>query len=302
MKYYVGIDIGGTRIKMGVIDETGKVCTQTNEPTSTKREDLMMQVKHFIDHHKDSYHIEGVGISVPGMVQENGFMKTSGAIKCFLHHNMRDEFMELLKLPVVMENDSKSAAEAERWIGAGKGIDNFVCFTLGTAVGGAIYINGKLHRGLGNMAGEFGVCLVGRESQNYNEQSFSYCAAVVAGLCRNYSYKVKERVLDAKEIYRRAHAHDEIAQACIEEFYHDVAILLVNTAMSVAPDVFLIGGGISSNQEAMDGIKKAYQKVCEDYHILTLIEMPTIQACLCRNDAGMIGAVHAFLSRTTDKK
>lgn len=300
MNYYVGVDIGGTRIKMGIIDETGNVCIQENEPTSKEREDLLMQVKHFIDRHKQIYVIQGVGISVPGMVQENGYMKTSGAIKCFLKRNMRDEFMELLQLPVIMENDSKSAAEAEAWIGAGKGIDNFVCFTLGTAVGGAIYINGSLHRGLGNMAGEFGVTLVGREPHDYNEQSFSYHAAVVAGLCRNYSYKVKERVLDAKEIYRRAHEHDEIAQACIKEFYHNVATLLVNTAMTIAPQVFLIGGGISSNEEAMQGIQNAYEELCKEYHILTLIDMPVIQTCKCRNEAGMIGAVHAFLTRNIE--
>ena len=144
-------------------------------------------------------------------------------------------------------------------------------------------------------AGEFGIALCGKEKGNYNEQSFSYSAAVVAGLCRNYSYRVKERVLDAKEIYRRAHENDQDAIACIEQFYHDVALLLINTAVIIAPDAILIGGGISANEEAMHGIISAYEEIIQDYHVLSLVEMPKILACKLKNEAGMIGAARKLM-------
>lgn len=294
MKVYAGIDIGGTRIKMGIIDETGKILIQENEATQKDKEPLMKQIKTFIERH-DIYVVEGVGISMPGIARSDGYMQTSGAIKCFLKRNMKTDLQEYLHLPVEIENDSKSAAIAEKWIGAAQKLDNFVCFTLGTAVGGAIFIDGKLVRGLGGMAGEFGIALCGKQAGNYDEQSFSYCAGVVAGLCRNYSYRVKERVLDAVEIFHRAHQGDQDAQECIQQFYHDVAVLLVNTAAILAPEALLIGGGISANEEAMREIKKEYEKISQEYHVLSLVQMPALYPCQLKNEAGMIGAVRNLM-------
>lgn len=294
MKRYAGIDIGGTRIKMGIIDETGNVIVQENEATQSEREQLMMQIKSFIERHKE-YEIQGVGISMPGIARSDGYMQTSGAIKCFLKRNMKIDLQEFLHLPVEIENDSNSAGIAEKWIGAAQNLDNFVCFTLGTAVGGAIFIDGKLVRGLGGMAGEFGIALCGKETGNYDEQSFSYCAGVVAGLCRNYSYRVRERVLDAMEIFHRAHQGDNDAKECIKQFYHDTAVLLVNTAMIVAPEMMLIGGGISANEEAMNGIRQEYENIIQEYHVLTLLDMPGMVTCQLKNEAGMIGAVRNLM-------
>lgn len=290
MKYYAGIDIGGTYIKMGIINEEGKICLDEKEETSKDRMALMQQIKGFLLRHSN-YDVEAVGISTPGIVRTDGYMQTSGAIKCFFHRNMKTEFEEYLHLPVVIENDGKAAACAEKWQGAAKNNHNFVCLTLGTAIGGAIYINDKLYRGLGGLAGEFGISLAGHQKDHYEEQSFSYQAATVAGLCRHYSYRVHERVLDAMEIMIRASQGDEIAQECLEEFYHSVAVLLMNVAVIIAPEVILIGGGISSNDEVMNNITNEYQQICQKYHVLSLIDMPIIQPCQLHNQAGMIGAV-----------
>lgn len=294
MKYYAGIDIGGTRIKMGIINEEGEICFSENEETSKERTLLMQQVKDFLYRHSE-YPVEAVGISTPGIVRNDGYMQTSGAIKCFFHRNMKTEFEECLKLPVIIENDGKSAACAEKWQGAAKDIDNFVCLTLGTAIGGAIYIDGKLYRGLGGLSGEFGISLAGHQKGDYDEQSFSYHAATVAGLCRHYSYRVHERVLDAQEIMKRANQGDEIAEECLKEFYHSVAVLLINVAVMIAPEVILIGGGISSNKEVMENIVADYQQICQDYHVLSLVDMPRIRTCHLHNRAGMIGAVAPFI-------
>lgn len=290
MKYYAGIDIGGTRIKMGILNEEGEICLSENEETSKERILLIQQVKDFLLRHSE-YPVKAVGISTPGIVRSDGYMQTSGAIKCFFHHNMKTDFEESLNLPVIIENDGKAAACAEKLQGAAKDINNFVCLTLGTAIGGAIYIDGKLYRGLGGLAGEFGISLAGHQKGDYDEQSFSYHAATVAGLCRHYSYRVHERVLDAQEIMKRANQGDEIAEECLKEFYHSVAVLLMNVAVTIAPEVILIGGGISSNKEVMENIVADYQQICQDYHVLSLVDMPRIQTCHLHNQAGMIGAV-----------
>lgn len=297
MPYYAGVDIGGTRCKLGIIDEHGQVLVHENEPTQQERAKLMGQIQAFIERHQQEYPVCGVGISTPGVVRDDGFLLTSGAIKCFLQRNMKQEFEALLGLPVHMENDSKCAAAGEKWIGAAVNLTDFVCITLGTAVGGAVYIHGQLYRGLGGLAGDFGVGLLGRKKGEYSEQSVSGHAGVVAGLCRHYSMQVRERILDAKEIFERSAQGDQLAQSCIEEFYHDVAVLLVNIAVSVAPSQILIGGGISANETAMNGIRKAFDQLCQTYHVLTLVEMPEILNCALKNDAGMIGAVYPLIQK-----
>lgn len=294
MKNYVGIDIGGTNIKLGVINEIGEILHQEVLDTEKEYDALLLCMKKFIKCN-EHYAIQGIGISTPGIVTTDGYMQTSGAIKCFLHRFIKQELEEYFSLPVAVENDAKCAAAGEKWLGSAKELSDFVCLTLGTAVGGALYHNGKLHRGLGGLAGEFGVALSSLTRDSYDEASYSYHAATVAGLCRSYSMKVKERVLDAKEIYRRCEQGDQIAEECIQEFYHACAVLFVNIACMIAPEVILIGGGISNNQEAMKGMQSAYEDIISEYPILSLIQMPKLRTCTCRNHAGMLGAVYTLL-------
>lgn len=297
MKYYVGIDIGGTKIKFGIVSETGEILARDLVDTPKEYEAMMEAISDFLHQHKE-VDLAGIGVSTPGIVRADGYLQTSGAIKCFLHHHLQQELQERFACPVSVENDSKCAAAGEKWLGAAKSFENFVCLTLGTAVGGAIYLNNSLVRGLGGLAGEFGIALAGLTPEVYNEQSYSYHAATVAGLCRNYSYRVHERVLDAQEIYRRKDAKDEVAKACIEEFYHACATLFVNIAATIAPDVILIGGGISNHEEAMEGMKQEYEKMCREYHVLSLVEMPKLMVCACKNDAGLLGAVYTLLQKS----
>lgn len=296
MKTYAGIDIGGTRIKLGIIREHGEIVAQELKDTPKEYEALFDVIHDFLLRHKKE-EIQGVGISTPGIITSDGYLQTSGAIKCFLHRNIQKEFSERLSLPVIVENDSKCAAAGEKWLGDAKGISDFVCLTLGTAVGGAIYIKDSLYRGLGGMAGEFGIALTGLTPDIYNEQSYSYHAATVAGLCRSYSYAVHERVLDACEIYRRKEQGDDVALRCIQEFYHACATLFINLAVSIGPEVIFIGGGISNNQEAMEGMRQEYERMCKEYHVLSMIEMPKLNPCKCKNDAGMLGAVYRLLEQ-----
>lgn len=295
MKYYVGVDVGGTRIKFGLVDANGNVLQKANKPTSTNKEEIFRDIKEFI--RSQNKNIEGVGLSVPGIIKKDGYMQTSGAIKCFFNANIKEELTRYLQLPVSVSNDGKSVALAEKWLGAAIQEDNFVCLTLGTAIGGAIYVNGKLHRGLGGLAGEFGIGLVGLHKSEYEQQSFAYHSATVGGLCRQYSYAIKKRVLDAKTILDNAKNGDEIAKRCVEEFYHAVAILCINVAVTIAPDVILLGGGISANTEVMERIQEAYALICKEYHVLSLVEMPKIKVCKMQNLAGVIGAVYAVMNR-----
>lgn len=296
MKYYIGVDIGGTRVKLGLINEQGEVIDSKNVPTKQEKLELFSIIKEFVS--KQTCSIQGVGLSTPGIITEDGYMQTSGAIKCFFKQYIKDELEEYLDLPVVIENDGHCAALAEKWIGAAVNENDFVCMTLGTAIGGAIFIDGTLRRGLGGLAGEFGVSLAGLEKDVYDEQSFAYHAATVGGLCRQYSYAIKEPVLDAREILKRAKNGDKIAEEKVQDFYYSVATLCINVATTIAPKTIFLGGGISANEEVMNQISSLYQKICNEYHVLSLLKMPQLKTCKLKNDAGMIGAVYAFITRS----
>lgn len=291
MSYYVGIDIGGTYVKYGVIDNQGKLVESGKIPTRYESQALLTDLKKITKTYQQTYSIIGVGVSTPGIINDEGYMQTAGAIKGFIGIQLADLLSTELGLPVHVESDGKAAAAAEKWIGNARHEANFVCLTLGTAVGGAIYINHQLYRGLGGLAGEFGLSLVGR-NKSYKEEAAARYSGVVAGLCRNYSIKVQERVLEAEEIFRRRDNGDKIAADCIAEFYHDVALLVVNVAVTVAPDVILIGGGISANEAVIEAIQSAYQEICQSYSTLGLIQMPRLLPCSLHNHAGMIGAVY----------
>lgn len=293
MNYYIGIDIGGTRIKMGVVSALGEIIVRENVETSSEGAAIINEISSFVIKYQKQYELKGVGISTPGIVKDDGYMQTSGAIKDFKGINLKEKLQQIISLPISIENDAKCAAIAEKWLGGAKEYANFVCITLGTAVGGAIFINHQLYRGFGGIAGEFGVTLCDM-GKNYAEENFSMKAGCVAGLCRDYSYQVQKRVIDAEKIYA-SQANDEIARACIKRFNHHVGVLLVNIALSIAPEIIFIGGGISANKAAMDGIFEAYQQIINNYKVLGLLDMPKLAVAHLHNDAGLLGAVYPLI-------
>lgn len=290
---YVGIDLGGTRLKMGLIDADGTVLSSENQPTTDDRKAIYRAIETYIL--TCGHPVKGLGMSMPGIIDDTGYAVTSGAIKSLLHQHVQDDLVERLQMPVAVTNDGRSAALAEGWTGAAKDVADYIVFTLGTAIGGGIVIDGKLRGGIGGLAGEFGVALANLCDGHYEEHSFALHAATVAGLCRSYSYAVHERVLDAREIYRRAGADDPIATECIEAFHQAVAIMCVNAAVTIGPELMVIGGGISANEHAMTEIRRRYDDIATAYPILGKVQMPQIKTAVHQNNAGMIGAVRRCL-------
>ncbi|MCP0885716.1 ROK family protein [Ligilactobacillus sp. WILCCON 0076] len=302
MDKHLGIDVGGTFIKYGIVDDTGKVLSSSKIKTERKNPDAVVEsISNLITEQTANQKIAKIGLSIPGVVSNDGTLLTAGAIEGLSGHNIINEVYEKTGRKISVINDANSSALAEHWVGAAKHYDNFVSLPLGTGVGGAIYINGKLVTGRIGAAGEFGMMLMDRgntEPLEYESSSF-YCGAV-AGLCRIYSYKIGKKKmsdweLDVRKILELASEGDKIAQESLTEFYHNVAVLLLNISVSLDPELILIGGGISENPIIMTGIKKAATKISEEYSSIKNIGFPKVEACVTRNQAGLIGAVaHAI--------
>ena len=292
-EYFLGVDLGGTFTKMGVVSAAGEVLSKTKFPTEMSLNAILTQVQQYIDQvqAEEQIVIKGIGISLPGVMKADGTMQTAGAIKSLIGFNVRKHAAEFFQLPVAAITDSKAAALAESWHGNGKAFDNFVCLTLGSAVGGAIVINRQLYWGLGGLAGEFGVALMDRKDPAYKLDSTSLHAGVVGGLCRKYSLAAGQKVMEAEKIFAMAEEGQPLAQKYVSEFFDDVARLVVNVSVSLAPEAVLIGGGISENKQIMACIESVYKQVIQDYSVLSRVQMPKLLPCFYGNDAGIIGAV-----------
>ncbi|WP_321384426.1 ROK family protein [uncultured Enterococcus sp.] len=300
---YVGFDIGGTNIKYGVLDETGQIIEQAMTETKRRKEDILQELTAIVQRYKKTYEIEGVGISAPGVIQKNGFMTTAGAIHSLYEINLKEEMEKLTGLPTAVENDANAAAIAEKWIGNAQELDDYLCIVLGTGVGGGIVLNGQVYRGAHGMAGEFGYMMIDElpASGNIEAVSLNWRGAVVGGLYPQYNKALRKEepkavaVKDARVIMERAKAGEAIAVAVLDRYYQDLAVGMINLIGSFDPEMILIGGGISANEEFMQQLIEKIDLLEERHESIRFLKDKTIgkiQPAKLRNDAGMIGAVY----------
>lgn len=300
---YVGFDIGGTNVKYGVLNAQGEILEKGIIPTKLELEGLLTELTEIASAYQQKHEIEGIGVSAPGIVQKNGLMLTGGAIQALYGVNLKEELETRTGLPVAVENDANAAAIAEHWIGNAIGIDNYLCVVLGTGVGGGIIINGQVYRGAHGMAGEFGYMMTHDLdlSQNIEETSLNWTSAVVGGLYRQYNRAMKQvdpdfvSVHDANVIMTLAREHDEIAERVMNQFYQDIAVGMINLIGCFDPEVILIGGGISANQEFMEKLTATIDDLEAKHASINFLKGKTIapvKPAKLRNDAGLIGAVY----------
>ncbi len=160
---YVGVDLGGTAIKVGICNEDGQLLHTYEGPTETAKgvdvviSNIEKYVRHIVEQSPYEWdQLKGVGAGVAGFTNvREGIIVLAPNIG-FRDVPIRALLEERIGKPVKIDNDANVAALGEAWAGAGKGIENCVCYTLGTGVGGGIIINGKIYQGFSGMAGEIG--------------------------------------------------------------------------------------------------------------------------------------------------
>jgi len=287
MENYLGIDIGGTFIKYGIINNIGKVISKGK--TSTDRQNpkvVIAELIEIIEQGKIAYEIKNVGISLPGVIDQENKMLTSGAIESLYKFDIVGILEKETNVNIKLSNDANAIAVAEKWIGAGKGCKNFVCLPLGTGVGAA---------------GEFGMTLMGlgkKEPLRYESASF-YCGSI-AGLCRSYNLKLGKKDLSEWEysveaIMEEASKGNEVAISSLSEFYNNIAVLLLNISTVIDPELILVGGGICENEIVMMNIINSFNLLRDRYTDISALGAPIIKKCQLGNTAGMLGAVIPYL-------
>ncbi|HUI54122.1 MAG TPA: ROK family protein [Bryobacteraceae bacterium] len=161
-EYSIGLDLGGTNLRAAAIDRGGKIIGKISGATNfvEGREavlgDIVAAIVRLRDEH-GATGLAGIGVGVPGFIRfQEGFITNSNNLPYLENFPVRDELSRRLGTQVILENDANAAALGEKWIGAGRDVDDLVLLTLGTGIGGGIISAGRVMRGFVGMAGELG--------------------------------------------------------------------------------------------------------------------------------------------------
>ncbi len=320
MKYYVGIDLGGTNIAAGVVNENyeiiAKTSTKTNcpRPASEIGEDM---AKTAIEAVKKAGltmdQIEWIGIGTPGIADNaNGKIVYANNLG-FKDVPMADYIHKLIDKPVYIENDANAAAYGEFVAGAAKGANNAVCITLGTGVGGGIIIDGKIYSG-SNMAGaELGHTIIelnGPQCTCGRKGCFEVYSSAT-GLIRmskeameadknSVMWKLADEKggkVSARTSFDAMRAGDRSAAEVVDKYITYLAAGITNIINTFQPDVLCIGGGVCNEGDTL--LKPVKELVSKEVYTRFLDKNTDIVIAKLGNDAGIIGA--AFLGNAVSK-
>lgn len=315
MKYYIGIDLGGTNIVAGVVDENyniiAKASTKTQCPRPAKEiaDDMAkMAIQAVVNANLTMEQIEWIGIGTPGIANsETGIIEYSNNLG-FKNTPMVEYIRETIDKPVFIENDANAAAYGEFVAGAAKGARNAVCITLGTGVGGGIIVDGKIYSGSNFAGAEIGHTVIevdGAQCSCGRKGCFeAYSSAT--GLIRMTNEAIAEHPdcimasmaetngkVTARTSFDSMREGDEYAKAVVDKYIKYLAAGITNTINIFQPDVLCIGGGVCNEGDALLLPVKALVK--EEVYTRNSPKNTEIVIAKLGNDAGIIGA--AFLGR-----
>lgn len=315
MKYYVGIDLGGTNIVAGVVDEeyniVAKASTKTNCPRPEKEiaDDMAkMAVQAVQNAGLTMEQIEWIGIGTPGIANSStGIIEYSNNLG-FKNTPMVKYIQEKIDKPVFIENDANAAAYGEYVAGSAKGAKNAVCITLGTGVGGGIIVDGKIYAGSNFAGAEIGHTVIevdGAQCSCGRKGCFeAYSSAT--GLIRMTKESIAENPdgimakmaeergkVTARTAFDSMRAGDPAAKAVVDKYIKYLAAGITNTINIFQPDVLCVGGGVCNEGDPLLLPMKAIVK--EEVYTRNSDKNTEIVIASLGNDAGIIGA--AFLGR-----
>ena len=315
MKYYVGIDLGGTNIVAGVVDENynivAKASTKTNCPRPEKEiaDDMARMAVEAVKNAKLTMdQIEWIGVGTPGIANSStGIIEYSNNLG-FKGTPMVKYIQETIDKPVFIENDANAAAYGEFVAGAAKGAKNAVCITLGTGVGGGIIIDGKIYAGSNFAGAEIGHTVIevdGAQCSCGRKGCFeAYSSAT--GLIRMTKEAIAEHPdcimaqsekekgkVTARTSFDCMRAGDKYAKAVVDKYIKYLAAGITNTINIFQPDVLCIGGGVCNEGDPL--LLPMKELVAKEVYTRNSPKNTKIVIAKLGNDAGIIGA--AFLGR-----
>ena len=297
-KKYLGIDVGGTFIKIGIVDDAGNVSMRREVPVDRSgNEPVMETMMKGIDVLLDETGLkasdfEGIGVSSAGCID---------TAKGCIAENVTAPLRERYGIGATVANDGNCVALAEDWIGAAKGISDVVCVVLGTGVGGGIISGGKLIEGAHGFGGEIGhfpthaeLLMNGEDKWSSHYETFASTGALVRmAQAAGHSWTNGRRVFEA------AAAGDKGALDVLDMWTDEIAAGITGLVHIFDPLAVLIGGGVSAQEELL--VKPVREKVLKTVTPDMAADL-RVEAVTLGNNAGMVGAVKYFIDRNSERK
>ena len=311
MKYYVGIDLGGTNIKAGVVDEQGSLICKSSIKTRTERaqtdiiRDMGLLAKQVAqDAGVPAGDILAIGIGAPGTPNNVAGTLIYANNLPFDDAPMRQVIHTVYDLPVFIDNDANVAALAESVAGAARGTRHSVTITLGTGVGGGVVVNDQIYSGFNNAGCEIGhmVLKAGGEACTCGRRGCFESYASATGLIRETERAAREnpksllnRLIaendgkaDGRTAFIGMRQGDAAATAVVDDYIELLAEGLANVINCFMPEVIAIGGGVCNEGDAL--LVPVREKAIERSYLGRGVPQPRIVLAEMGNDAGIIGA------------
>ena len=311
-KLYIGVDLGGTNIVAGIVNENGEILSKKSTKTNLPQPEYVIEGKICNlckelcseNGYKLGEDITSIGIGTPGNVNSEtgvvGFNVNFGYIDWHLKEKVEEQ---IPGVEVFIENDANAAVIAEVIAGCAKGCDHAVILTLGTGVGAGVIVDGKVLNGYNQSAAEIGHMVIAAGGRQCNcgrkgcFERYSSATALISDtkeamlanpqsklwkVCPDIGDVNAKTVFDAKEL------GDETAIEVINKYIEYLACGIINVVNIFQPEVVCLGGGVSNQQEGLINPIKEYLDN-EDY-ARHLMKRVTLKTATFRNDAGVIGA------------
>ncbi len=311
MKYYIGVDLGGTNIAVGIVNEKMEIVLKKSIPTACPRsaeeiaDDIAKTIRALCsDMSIGTSELEWIGVGTPGSVNsETGIVERAHNLG-FYDTPLMDLISDRISAPCFVENDANAAAYGEFLAGAAKGAKNAICVTIGTGIGGGIIIDNKIYSGSNFFGAELGHMVIDMNGKQCNcgrkgcmEQ---YCSAtalieqtkeamlsnknsVMWELCGGDIEKVSGRT--AFDAMKKG---DESAKNVFDAYIGYLGCGITNLVNIFQPDILMVGGGISKEGETLLAPIREY--VSRESFDCNPIKATKIVAAQLGNDAGIIGA------------
>lgn len=295
-KYYLCFDIGGTKIKYGILNSNGNIVKK--DSYDTPRGTLESFIKPMEDRIKEAistYDIKGISLSCPGFINPHkGIVEVCQVLSFLEGISLTDMLEEKFNMEVAIENDANCVVLAEKFNGAGRECDNFSVITIGTGIGGGVFVNGQLIRGHQFKGGEFnflinkGLECVDEKFQIYGDNSSTNALIRMYKLYKGISMNSK---VEGYEIFEEA-SKDSNVQDIIDKWLLNISYGIINISSILNPEKILIGGGICEREGFIESIEKTLRSIKWWKYVETHIER-----CHHKNDGGLIGALYNILNR-----
>jgi glucokinase len=266
VRFAIGVDLGGTNLRVAAVNENGGLFDQLNLETLVERgrEDVVNRLTNgileLVNRWKDRYELAGIGIGIPGILRlREGVLVASPNLPGWENFNVRAQIARRLNSPFLLENDANAAALGEKWIGSGRNVNHLCFLTMGTGIGGGLILDGRIWHGVSGMAAELGhvtlypegrLCACGNKGCL---EAYAAASAVVkaaqemlqAGTASEGLQKlaVSGLKLTSARVYELAKENDPSAQEIYRQVGRALGLAIANFINIFDIDTFVLGGG-----------------------------------------------------------